>query len=397
MHYTHSMVLKNFSLSVLFILTLCLFPQADFGGNSNAYSYSADGITCTYSAEVEFPLNLHFELSAESDADISDIRLHYTVEQESFAEVVSEVFVEFEPGTAVSVQWTWDMRRTGGLPPGTVVEYWWTVEDIDGDDIATTPAELRFDDDRYSWRSLTEGEVTVHWYQGNQSFAEEIMSAAQMALSRLAEDTGAHPRKEVNLYIYASSQHLLGAMIFPQEWTGGAAYTRYGVVVIGINTSNLSWGKRAIAHELAHLIIHQMVLNPYNHIPTWLDEGLAMYNEGELGNTFIAYLEKGIRDDNLISVRSLASPFSAYADRSYLSYAQSYSLVEFLIDSYGEAKMLELLDTFSRGSSYDGALETVYGFDMEGLEDLWRVEIDRKYQVGKVTAPLVTATVSVLN
>jgi len=382
------MLLRNLSLSLFFTLTLCLFPIADEGESINVYNYSADGITCTYSAEVEFPLNLHFEMSAESDADISDVRLHYTVEQESFAEVVSEVFIEFEPGTAVDVEWTWDMRRTGGLPPGTVVEYWWTVEDINGDDMATTPAELRFDDDRYSWQSLTEDEVTVYWYQGSQSFAEEIMSAARMALSRLAEDTGAHPRKEVNLYVYASSQDLLDAMIFPQEWTGGATYTRYGVIVIGINTSNLTWGKRAIAHELAHLIVHQMVSNPYNQIPTWLSEGLAMYNEGELENTFIAYLEKAIREDNLISVRSLASPFSAYAGQSYLSYAQSYSLVEFLIDSYGQAKMLELLNTFSRGSSYDGALETVYGFNMNGLEDLWRVEINQKYQVGTVTTLL---------
>ena len=382
------MMLRNYCLSILFTLTLCLFPQPDEGENLNKYNYSADGIACTYSVEVEFPLNLHFKLSAESDADISDIRLYYTVEQESFAEVVSEVFIEFEPDTVAGVQWTWDMRRTGGLPPGTVIEYWWTVEDIDGDNISTAPVTLRFDDDRYSWRSLTEDAVTIYWYQGEQSFAEEIMSAARLALSRLAEDTGAHPKKAVSLYIYASSQDLLGAMIFPQEWTGGAAYTHYGVIVIGINTSNLSWGKRAIAHELTHLIVHQMVFNPYNAIPTWLNEGLSMYNEGELENTFTAYLEKAIREDNLISVRSLTSPFSAYASQSYLSYAQSYSLVDFLISNYGQAKMLELLNTFSRGSSYDGALEMVYGFDMKGLDNLWCIEINQEYQVGKVTASL---------
>ena len=58
--------------------------------------------------------------------------------------------------------------------------------------------------------------------------------------------------------------------------------------------------------------------------------------------------------------------------KSSLSYAQSYSLVEFLITSYGQGKMLELLNTFKQGSSYDGALEKVYGFDMDGLNTLWR-------------------------
>ena len=34
--------------------------------------------------------------------------------------------------------------------------------------------------------------------------------------------------------------------------------------------------------------------------------------------------------------------------------------------------MLELLLTFRQGSSYDAALEKVYGFDMDGLDALWR-------------------------
>ncbi len=34
--------------------------------------------------------------------------------------------------------------------------------------------------------------------------------------------------------------------------------------------------------------------------------------------------------------------------------------------------MLELLLTFRQGSSYDGALEKVYGFDMDALDTLWQ-------------------------
>jgi hypothetical protein len=115
-----------------------------------------------------------------------------------------------------------------------------------------------------------------------------------------------------------------------------------------------------------------MTFNPYSDLPTWLDEGLAMYAEGTLEPEYTAYLNRAVAEESLFSVRSLASPFSAYAEESYLSYAQSYSLVEFLISSYGQGKMLELLKTFKQGSSYDGALEKVYGFDMDGLDNLWR-------------------------
>jgi hypothetical protein len=271
----------------------------------------------------------------------------------------------------------------GGMPPGSSLEYWWRVEDANGNKKGTAPVTVHFDDTRYSWRSLTQGEVTLYWYDGDDSFAQELMVAAQDALERLAEDTGAELEKPAKLYIYASTSDLMGAMIDPQEWTGGVAYTRYGIMAIGISSNNINWGKRAIAHELTHLVIHQMTLNPYNSLPVWLDEGLAMRTEGELGSEYADYLEEAIDEDSLISVQSLCSPFSAYTEKAALSYAQSYSLVDFLITSYGRDKMLELLNAFREGSGYDAALEEVYGFDMDGLYSLWREYIAAPAGVGQ--------------
>jgi hypothetical protein len=332
------------------------------------------------SAEAEFPFWLNFNLSARSDVNITNIRLCYASNRVSFAEVISEVYIAFTPSTTVDVGWTLEMVKIGGLPPGSSVEYWWRVEDASGNKVETAPAQVQFDDIRYSWRSLTQGKVTVYWYQGDDAFAQELMATAQQALERLAEDTGAELEKPAKLYIYAKADDLKGAMIYPQEWTGGVAFTRYGTMAIGIAPNNIDWGKRAIAHELTHLVIHQMTLNPYNDLPTWLDEGLAMRTEGMLGPEFSTYLSQAIAEDSLISVQSLSSPFSAFAGEAILSYAQSYSLVEFLITSYGRSKMLELLNTFRQGSGYDEALERVYGFDMDGLDSLWRDYVTKKYQ-----------------
>ncbi len=330
----------------------------------------------TSSAEMDFPLSLKFNLSAESDVNITDIRLHYMVDRMEHARITSEVYIEFMPATSVAEQWIWDMRKTGGLPPGSSVSYWWTVADAGGDEVKTDQARIQIEDNRYDWRSLTEGKVTLYWYQGDDSFAGELMATAQGALVRLAEDTGAELERPVKMYVYASSQDLRGSMIFPQEWTGGVAFTRYGIIAIGIGPGNLDWGTRAVAHELTHLVIHQVTFNPYSELPTWLDEGLAMNNEGEMEASFASILNKAASEDNLISVQSLSSPFSAYAEESSLAYAQSYSLVAFLIDSYGQDKMFELLNTFRQGSGYDEALERVYRFDMDGLDALWRASLE---------------------
>ena len=329
------------------------------------------------SAQAEFPSRLDFSLSAESNTNITDIRLHYIVDMEGFAQVTSEVYIEFVPATTADVGWTWDMRKTGGLPPGSSVDYWWVVEDDENGMVETAPAKVNFDDFRYPWRSLTEGKLTLYWYEGRESFAQELMTTAWQALVRLTGDTGAELEKPVKLYIYATPQDLQGAMIYPQEWTGGAAFTRYSTIVIGIAPDKLLWGKGAIAHELAHLVIHQATFNPYGGLPTWLSEGLATYAEGAFGSKHATYINKAIAEGSLISVHSLSSPFSAYAEESYLSYGQSYSLVEFLINGYGQGRMLKLLNTFRQGSSYDAALEEVYGFDMDGLDGLWRDYITR--------------------
>lgn len=327
------------------------------------------------SAKVGFPLRLDFSISVQSPATITDIRLHYKVDQISFADVTAEIPLEFNPANRVEATWTLDTRKSGGMPPGTAVTYWWTVKNGRGSSIETKPVSLNFDDNRYSWRKTTEGKVTILWYEGNDSFARELMRAAQTTLGLLARDTGAQLEKPVRIYIYASARDLQGAMIFPREWTGGVTFTRFGTISIGISTSELAWGSRAMAHELTHLVTNQVTLNAYGDTPVWLDEGLAMNFEGPIEAPFANALARAIAENRLFSVRSLASPFSANVEEAILGYAESHSIVAFLIRDYGQAKMLELLNTFRQGATYDGALIKVYGFDMDGLNTLWRQRI----------------------
>lgn len=331
------------------------------------------GIAVTASTvTIQFPFIMDFAVDAQSSSNITDIRLEYTVSRASFAQVISEGLVEFTPSISVTAHWSWDMRLSGGLPPGTTVNYWWKLTDAAGGHLETAPAQVMFNDTRYNWRSLTQGLVTMWWYQGDTNFANQLMQAAQQALVTLEKSTGAKLMRPVRLYIYASSQDLQGAMIFPQEWTGGVTFTGYDAIAIGIPTNQLSYGLRTIVHELTHLVINQVTDNPYNDLPPWLDEGLAMYGEGPLEPAFSAPLNSAIAQNRLTSVRSLASPFSAFTQEAVLDYAESFSIVQYLIITYGQPKMLEILNTFHQGSTYDGALLKVYGFDMDGLNTLWR-------------------------
>jgi hypothetical protein len=339
------------------------------------------------SVDIKFPMQMEFRMTATSNANISDVRLRYTVEQETFAQVTSEVTVPVAASATANAHWIMDMRKTGGFPPGTAVRYWWVVRDAAGGRIETPPAAADFNDSRYKWQKKSEGMVDLYWYDGGNSLANELMSAAQESLTKLASSTGAKLKKQVRLYIYASSTDLKGALIFPYEWTGGLTLAGFSTIVLGIAPSNLAWGKRAVAHELTHLVIHQVTHNPYNDLPRWLDEGLAVYNEGTLDAVMGSALQRAVNTDSLISVQSLASPFSTDAQVANLSYAESYSVVEYLVTAHGQAKMLELLNVFSQGSQYDDALQRVYGFDVAGLNSRWRDYVYRLFN--KTTKPAV--------
>jgi hypothetical protein len=338
------------------------------------------------SVNISFPTHVEFTLEAESSTDITDVRLCYHVNKTNYAKVVSEGWADFSPGKRVKAMWTWDMRD-GSLPPGAALTYWWTITDSAGGKVDTPAETIRFLDDRYEWRSLTatvplEGEqasagtqLTIFWYQGDESFGAELMASCEEGLTRLVEDIGALPEKHIDIYVYASTVDLQGAMVFSQEWTGGVAFAPFSIIAISIPPTRLDWGKRALIHELTHLVVHQATSSPYAQLPTWLDEGIAMYNEGKLDPFLDSYLQRAIAENSLISLRTLCSPFSAEPQKAYLSYAESYSVVEYLVTNYGRERMLHLLALLNEGCPYDDAFFQVYGFDLGTLDARWRATL----------------------
>lgn len=338
------------------------------------------GITVTASdVNADFPSQIEFTVDAESHVDIVDARLCYRVNRMNYAEVVSEGWADFTPASRIEASWVWDMTNAS-LPPGAEVTYWWVIEDVDRNRFETAPQIMHFDDSRFSWQNLTStapegGRITLFWYTGGNSFAQELMGACREGLAMLTQDVGAYPERPIKIYVYASNEDLRGAMIYSQEWTGGVAFADFGTIAISIAPSQLGWGERAVVHELTHLVVHEATFSPYGQLPLWLDEGLATYSEGELDPDFRYSLNKAISEGTLISVRSLCSPFSAYADKARLSYAQSYSVVEYLLDNYGEDKMLDFLTLLKLGNTYDEALTAIYGFDMDGLDARWRATL----------------------
>jgi hypothetical protein len=149
------------------------------------------------------------------------------------------------------------------------------------------------------------------------------------------------------------------------------------VVMLYANTTpaERDFGLRTVAHELTHLVVHIATDNPFGGVPLWLDEGLAMNSEGQLPANFQSALDHAVAAGNLLSLRSITGNFPTDADASLLSYAESCSLVRYMLSTYGRDKMSALLAVFHDGSTPEDAVRKAYGMDILTLEADWHASL----------------------
>jgi hypothetical protein len=273
------------------------------------------------------------------------------------------------------------MRQSGSLPPGSIIWWRWHITDEKGRETVTEKQTIIWIDNVHDWQKLTQGKITLHWYDGSESFAKDLLGAATDGLALLKKDTGMAPEENIDLYIFSNTEDMKDAILYEPSWTGGVAYSEHNIVIIGISPDNVDWGKDTEIHELTHVLVGRLTFSCLGDVPTWLNEGLAVYSEGGLDPTSQDRLDAAIQDNTLFSVRSLSGGFSEIADKADLSYSQSYSIVKFLVETYGRDKMTGLLKTLRDGSTIDAALQSVYGFDVDGLEDAWRTAIGAQPRV----------------
>jgi hypothetical protein len=348
------------------------------------------------STVIQFPLLMAFNLAVQSSSEITKIRLNYVIDKMNYADIISETEPQFTPSTKVQATWIWDMRKSS-LPPMAKLEYWWLIENKNGNRLVTKAQQVSFNDSNHTWTKVSSAKISLFWYQGNDIFANQLLSSAVDALIRLTKDTGASLDRPVEIYIYNGSADLQKAMVSPREWTGGVAYAEFGIIAIGVSPDILTWGKTAVAHELGHMVTHQLTFSPYsNNLPTWLDEGLAKYAENAPDLEMQSRLKKAITENNYISLHSLSDPFSAITDEALLSYAESKSVVAFLINKYGINKILALLELFKAGNTVDDSLNKIYGFNLDGLESSWLGELKTTSKTSRVKPFLFDTTLSTI-
>jgi hypothetical protein len=318
--------------------------------------------------QVQFAQGVTFHIELAAQSAIQQVTLYYLQVGEGLTVKVS---LRVEPGQS-SFEYTWTLEP-GDVPVGASLQYYWHIKDEAGNLLRTPPTGFSYDDDRFTWKPLAQGTITLFWYGSDLSRAQRLLGYAAEALGRLQEEMGITVDQPIRIHVYETKSDM--SLALPRQsdayddrvLTLGVVVDKGTLLILGSHPDV----EGTMGHEMAHVVVGLATDNPYAELPRWLDEGLAMVSEGELPTDNRRALEDAVRRNALISVHSL-SGYTGDPEEVDLFYGEVYSLAEFMLKTYGKEKMAQLLSAVREGLYQEEALQQVYGFGLDELDTQWR-------------------------
>ncbi len=319
--------------------------------------------------ENRFPEGMVFRVSASSDSEIQQLRLRYNVLPDGTAAIGD---ADFQRGKSVSgvFELAGNNPPRIYLPPGTVIQYHWEATDAEGDVGRSPPASIVYRDIRFDWKEASADGVTVNYYSGSGAQARSMLDVATKTIASMSDLLGTTVEFPVKVWIYDSVQDMKPALVKRSETfeesiiTAGVRVSSDTVLVLG----NVEYD--TLRHELTHVVTAVAGESAFGFLPAWLDEGTAVYSQEDPGGYKTA-LDRAVARGNVLSVRAITS-YPGDPAKVELFYGESWSLVAFLNEQYGPERFAQLFAEIKKGKRIDAALQSVYGFDQDGLEDEWR-------------------------
>jgi tetratricopeptide (TPR) repeat protein len=141
-----------------------------------------------------------------------------------------------------------------------------------------------------------------------------------------------------------------------------------------------------LRHELAHSFVASRT---GGNCPTWLHEGIAQWLEGGDPSREDSGLRSAARASRLIPLISLEGPFQDLSEAdATLAYAQSLSVVAYLLRTRGEDGIRRLLAALGDRIPSEEALPVAVGLSYAELQQAWQAELHKGNGPRNGTAPV---------
>jgi tetratricopeptide (TPR) repeat protein len=193
----------------------------------------------------------------------------------------------------------------------------------------------------------------------NRVLAERGTKVLRDAFWRIGQALGSYPSTPINVILYTDRQFrdITGA----PDWAGAGYDGQIRMPVAGA-AQNLPEFDRILTHELTHAMLHSVAAR---NLPAWLNEGLAMYFEG---NSAAASEKRLAAARAYVPLTNLDREFTGLsAQQADLAYEMSAFATSALLTRIGAGNLRFLLQDLDRGSTFDAAVQR-FGLTMAEFE-----------------------------
>ena len=165
------------------------------------------------------------------------------------------------------------------------------------------------------------------------------------------------------------------------SWTNGVTIFPGGKVVLktpDLTKTSLREFSSTIRHELFHSMHGHNV--PLSLTPAWFNEGLAVYFTETLGIRSRVILSRAIANDKLIPITELSGFLHFKQSAANLAYAESCSIIEFIVQVYGRDALKEIFDNLRAKMTFPESVSKVLKINYEDLPFFWERFVGAKYR-----------------
>lgn len=239
----------------------------------------------------------------------------------------------------------------------------------------------------FNWHVLTTEHFDVYYYPEMEDMARKGAAMAEESFNLLEVKFNSYINRRIPLIFYSSHLHFEQTNVSPgfiPEGVGGFFEFLKGRVVIP-NNGNLAQFKHVIRHELVHVFMHnKLYINYRDHgignggfPPLWFSEGLADYWSSKWDALGEMILKDAVLNNYVVGLEDMAR-----IRGTFTMYKIGQDVFGYIAQTYGEDKILQLLDNMWRKGSFSEVFKLTLGVGFKEFDRGYLHHLKKRYYPG---------------
>jgi tetratricopeptide (TPR) repeat protein len=194
------------------------------------------------------------------------------------------------------------------------------------------------------------------------SLAREVLRTLEGHFSRIESELNYTPPDSIGVVLY--TQQAFADITKAPGWVGALNDGRIRVPVQGLTGVDQELS-RVLKHELTHSFIQQKT---HGRAPTWIQEGLAQWMEGQRSGENAAVLVQVYTEGHAAPLGRLEGSWMGLpGNAAAYAYAWALANVEYIISADGMGDVERILDRIGAGTATEAAVHDVLHSDYNDL------------------------------